>query len=69
MIHLVLTICLAAAPASCKEERPVFETSVSMLACATQGQLLAARWLAEHPGYTLSRWRCEAANRPRETPT
>ena len=68
MVHLVLTICLAAAPASCKEERPVFESSLSMLACATQGQLLAARWIAEHPAYTLNRWRCEPNSRPRETP-
>jgi hypothetical protein len=67
VVHLVLTVCLAAAPASCKEERPVFEGPLSMLACATQGQLLAVRWLAEHPAYTLNRWRCEA-NRPRETP-
>ncbi len=67
MVHLVLTVCLAAAPASCKEERPVFEASLSMLACATQGQLLAARWIAEHPAYILNKWRCEA-NRPRETP-
>lgn len=65
MIHLVLTVCLASAPASCKEERPVFDGS--LLACATQGQLLAAQWLSEHPAYTLSRWRCEA-NKPRETP-
>ena len=65
MIHLVLTVCLAASPASCKEERPTFDGS--LLACATQGQLLAARWLSEHPAYTLTRWRCEA-NKPRETP-
>jgi hypothetical protein len=65
VVHLVLTVCLAAAPASCREERPAFDGS--LIACATQGQLLASRWLMEHPAYTLSRWRCEA-NRPRETP-
>jgi hypothetical protein len=65
LIALVLTVCLAAAPTTCKEERPFFDGS--LLACATQGQLLAARWIAEHPAYTLNRWRCEA-NKPRETP-
>ena len=65
MIQLVLTVCLAAAPTTCKEERPFFEGS--MLACATQGQFVAARWIAEHPAYTLARWRCEANTR-RETP-
>jgi len=65
VIHLVLTVCLAASPTSCKEERPPFEGS--LLDCAMQGQTAAARWLAQHPAYTLSRWRCEA-NKPRETP-
>lgn len=65
MVHLVLTVCLAAAPTSCKEERPAFDGS--LLACALQGQLLASRWIAERPAYTLTRWRCEA-NKPRETP-
>lgn len=65
MIQLVLTVCLAAAPASCKEERPAFEGS--LLDCTFQGQIVAAQWLAAHPAYTLSRWRCEA-NKPRETP-
>lgn len=65
MIQLVLIVCLAASPTSCKEERPNFDGS--LLSCATQGQLLAAQWLAEHPAYTLNKWRCEA-NRPRETP-
>ncbi len=65
MIQLVLTVCLAAAPTTCKEERPFFDGS--LLACATQGQLVAARWISEHPAYTLNRWRCEPS-RPRETP-
>jgi hypothetical protein len=65
LIALVLTVCLASAPSSCKEERPFFDGS--LLTCATQGQMLAARWIAAHPAYTLNRWRCEA-NRPRETP-
>ena len=66
MIHLVLTVCLATSPGTCKEERPTFEGS--LLACATQGQWLAARWIAQHPAYTLTKWRCEANTRPRETP-
>lgn len=65
MIQIVLTVCLAAAPTSCKEERPYFDGS--MLACAIQGQLVAAQWIAQHPAYTLNKWRCEA-NKPRETP-
>ena len=62
---ILLSVCLLTSPTTCKEERPSFDGS--LLACATQGQLLAARWIAEHPAYTLNRWRCEA-NKPRETP-
>ncbi|RAI56120.1 hypothetical protein DOO78_22455 [Roseicella frigidaeris] len=59
-----MVVCLAAAPAQCREERPIL-AALSMMACATQGQMVAARWLSEHPAFTLSRWRCEL-NRPRQ---
>jgi len=65
MIELVLIVCLAAEPASCREERPGFE-GLSMISCVTQGQALAARWLADHPALTLSRWRCAAASARQE---
>ena len=35
------------------------------MACATQGQMVAAQWLSQHPAFTLSRWRCEV-NLPRQ---
>jgi hypothetical protein len=60
MIELVLIVCLAATPEACHEERPGFE-GLSMISCVTQGQALAARWLADHPALTLSRWRCGPA--------
>lgn len=64
MIELVMVVCLTAVPAQCHEERPMLAVQ-SVAACATQGQILAARWISEHPAFTLSRWRCEV-NRPRE---
>lgn len=60
MIELVLVVCLAATPTSCREERPGF-AGLSMTSCVMQGQMLVARWLTEHPFLTLSRWRCEPA--------
>lgn len=66
MIELVLTVCLLASPVSCREERPDFAGG-SVLSCMTQGQFYAARWLAEHPAYSISRWRCQPAG-TRETP-
>lgn len=61
MIDLVMTVCLLATPAACREERSEFD-AVSLMSCMTQGQFYAARWIDEHPAYRLSRWRCEQRN-------
>jgi hypothetical protein len=67
MFELVLIVCLATTgPNGCREERPGFE-GLSAVSCMTQGQMLAARWLADHPTLTLSRWRCEPPG-GRQTP-
>jgi hypothetical protein len=59
MFELVLIVCLAtSSPDSCREERPGYE-GLTVVSCMTQGQMLAARWLQEHPALTLRRWRCE----------
>jgi len=64
LIELVLVVCLALSPLECREERPVVEAN-SVMACMTQGQMVAAQWLSQHPAFTLSRLRCEA-NVPRQ---
>jgi len=64
MAELVLVFCLLSSPSSCQEERPALE-QMSLIACLTEGQQYAADWLAEHPKWTLSRWRCEQ-NVPRQ---
>ena len=64
LIELVMVVCLAAAPTECREERPLTEIN-SVMACASQGQMVAAHWLSQHPAFTLNRWRCEV-NVPRQ---
>ncbi len=66
MVQLVLIFCLAASPASCREERPVVE-QLSLMTCMVQGQQIAQELLADRPKWMLSRWRCEQ-NVPRERP-
>jgi len=63
MTALVLVFCLQSAPGSCIEERPV--DALPALACMRQAQAYAANWLADHPKWRLSRWRCER-NVPRQ---
>ncbi|MBK1662478.1 hypothetical protein [Paracraurococcus ruber] len=64
VIELVMVVCLAASPTECREERPVAEIG-SVMACTTKAQIIAARWLAQHPAFTLSRVRCQV-NVPRQ---
>jgi hypothetical protein len=66
MVALILVFCLVGSPSSCTEEHPYIQ-SLSLVGCLTQGQQVAQEWLAEHPKWALSRWRCEAgvpAERP-----
>jgi len=66
MTVLVLGFCLQSAPASCTEQRPVED--LPLQACLLlHGQQYALEWLAEHPKWQLSRWRCEH-NVPRQQP-
>lgn len=57
MVELVLTVCLLAAPESCRQERPLLEP-LSPMACVMEGQIHASRWVVEHPAWRLARWRC-----------
>jgi hypothetical protein len=65
MSTLVVVFCLQATPASCVEQRPV--EALSLPACLIRGQQYASEWLAEHPKWRLSRWRCEQ-NVPQQSP-
>jgi hypothetical protein len=62
---LVLVFCLQGAPTSCTEQRP--SEDLSLEACLVRGQHYASEWLAEHPKWMLSGWRCEH-NVPRQKP-
>jgi len=66
MTELVLIFCLASVPGSCREERPSLER-MSLTSCLMHGQQYALEWLANHPKWALSRWRCEK-NVPKHEP-
>lgn len=57
MVSLILVVCLAASPETCREEQPPLETQ-SGLSCLVAGELVAAAWLEEHPKWMLKGWRC-----------
>jgi hypothetical protein len=58
---LVIVMCLLASPTVCEEHRPY--DAVMPMACAVHGQMQAAQFLADHPKWMLSGWRCEPIGR------
>ncbi len=62
MIELILVVCLAGDPQTCREERPPIEAPASAMACMVQGQQIAAQWVEEHPKWKLSAWKCQSSN-------
>jgi hypothetical protein len=57
---LVLYFCLAAPALGCQEVRMA---EASIQACMIDGETQAAKWIADHPGYELDRWRCASGER------
>ncbi|MEJ0047041.1 MAG: hypothetical protein WDN04_13700 [Rhodospirillales bacterium] len=64
MIELVLVFCLISDGNACIERRPTLDPAAGPMACLTEAQPIAAAYLAEHPKYRLSTWRCKVSNRP-----
>jgi len=57
MAALALVFCLQSTPGTCTEHRPAEQLSLQV--SLVRAQQYAAEWLAEHPKWLLSRWRCE----------
>lgn len=61
MLDLLLTVCMIADPSNCKVQRIEFQGS--QMECAFGGQYTASAWLAEHPKWKLTKWRCKTPER------
>lgn len=60
-MFIVMSICMLATPALCREERLnlSYEDS-SPMACMLQSQPAMAQWSASHPDWRIDRWKCVA---------
>jgi hypothetical protein len=58
---LLLSICLVAQPATCREDRieMSYEGSNPFI-CLRHSQSALATWQAAHPDWHVERWRCAA---------
>jgi hypothetical protein len=60
---LIIVACLAGEPAKCQDFPQITVTeygdAMTVQQCSVMGgQIVAARWLAEHPDYVLKAIRC-----------
>lgn len=58
LVDLILTVCLAANPGTCREEHLYFESRGSLMHCMQLAPAEIAKWSREHPTLTVTRWKC-----------
>jgi hypothetical protein len=57
-VNLVLTVCLAASPNKCRDEKLSFESRGNLMTCMFLAQSEIVKWSAEHPKLTVKKWKC-----------
>lgn len=66
MIDLILTVCLAANPSSCRDEHLYFQSDGSLMSCIWQAPMQIAKWSDEHPAVKVVRWKCSFPDKGRD---
>jgi hypothetical protein len=69
IVELYLIYCLVSDQKQCieKNPEPIGENPLPMF-CMTQAQQEAAKFINEHPAYSLRSWRCEI-DKPKQQST
>lgn len=60
MINLILTVCLAANPSSCRIEQLTFESDGDLRRCMFLAPPEIAKWTEQHPLLNVVKWKCAA---------
>ena len=63
MIEIIVTVCALAQPTECEEQHLQYAFGGSPRQCAMNAQPYLARWLNEHPKWSIVRWRCDVPRR------
>lgn len=67
-MDLVLLVCLASSPQTCREERLLVSYEMSdPRACMMGAVPVIAEWTDGHPDWQVARWKCGAADTARLT--
>ena len=63
-VEIVLLVCAIAQPEHCEHKHLRFEWQGSLRQCAMAAQPYIARWIGEHPRWTVKMYRCEYPRTP-----
>jgi hypothetical protein len=59
LMVIVMTVCALSDPNRCEEQRVEFSSQASLNRCVMNAQPYLAQWIAEHPKWSIKRYRCE----------
>ncbi len=59
MIELVLTVCAAAHPVTCVDQRVLFQQDSSPRQCTMSAPPFIAQWGDRHREWFVQRWKCQ----------
>lgn len=67
-MNLVLLVCLAASPETCREERLLVSYDLADARSCMMGSVpVIAEWAETHPEWQVSRWKCGSGANARIT--
>ncbi len=58
LVNLIMTVCLANNPSSCRIEQLIFESSGDLRQCMFLAPPEIAKWTEQHPSLNVVRWKC-----------
>lgn len=61
MMTIVLSACLLANPATCKDFKLPLDGDMDASQCAMYAPPFFAQWAEEHPDWAIKRWKCQSA--------
>ncbi|MGQ0672061.1 MAG: hypothetical protein ACT4N2_04175 [Hyphomicrobium sp.] len=63
MLELVISVCLTAEPARCKDVSLTYIAETSPMQCMMGAPPEIAKWSEGHPKWLIKRWTCQPAGR------
>lgn len=62
MMTIVLSACLVANPATCKDFKLPLDGEMDSAQCAMYAPPFFAEWTEQHPDWVVKRWKCRSSS-------